>query len=83
MATKCCARVEEKLGDFDTVFSYTTPRMVMIKDRRLGLMMLFVQVAVFLYVIVYQILILQAYKRPGAVAGSVRMRLQAPSSAYR
>ena len=54
--TECGKRVERATGlDLDDVFAYTTPRMVVIKDRRLGLALMATQVAVFVYIVVYQV----------------------------
>lgn len=45
-------------------------------DRRLGLLFLSCQVGIALYVVVYQILLSQAYLRPGDIFGMVRMQVR-------
>lgn len=53
---RCASALEDRFGfDFDEVFAYKTPRITRIKDRRLGMTMVGINVAIFVYVVVYQV----------------------------
>jgi hypothetical protein len=65
------------------VFAYTTTRKVLIRDRYLGLTYIAAQIAILIYVVVYQIVLLQAYFEKGSIAGVTRMSLRRPTPEYR
>ena len=50
-SAKC---LESYLGDLDTFFAYRTPRVVAIRDRRLGIALLALQLIIAGYVVIYQ-----------------------------
>lgn len=50
----CC-----KLPDLDDVLSYRTLRTVKIRDRRLGCLMVSIQVGIFTYVVLYSLIAAQ------------------------
>jgi hypothetical protein len=58
-------------GDLDTTFSYASTRKLVIRDFRLGLFGLLLQVAIFSY-IVYEIIFLQVYRRDSSLSISLR-----------
>ena len=70
-------------GDLDSTFAYYTKANVAIRDKRLGLLNWFLMVAIFLYVIIYQIVLLQQYAKEGGVLGTVRLSLLEPELQYR
>eukprot|EP00455_Lapot_gusevi_P031187 TRINITY_DN3370_c0_g1_i3.p1 TRINITY_DN3370_c0_g1~~TRINITY_DN3370_c0_g1_i3.p1 ORF type:complete len:461 (-),score=130.75 TRINITY_DN3370_c0_g1_i3:262-1644(-) len=63
MSSACCWRLRTSLRsiDLDEVFSYQTSKIVVVKDRWLGLLRLLMVVLIFLYVIVYVIWFQQKY----------------------
>ena len=75
--------LEPYIGEIDTFFAYRTARTVAIRDRRLGLSLLFLQLSIAGYVIIYQIILQQSYLAPSDLVGSVRLQMLAPSSEYR
>jgi len=64
----------------DDTFAYTTLRTVRIRDRKLGLTMIALQVVIFVYVVLYAVLFQQQYKQMGLVTGTVRLQLLEPQS---
>lgn len=64
----------------DDFFSYTTVKLVVIKDRRLGIIHYVLQFAIFIYIVVYTILYEQRYLKLEAPYGSVRATIQEPPS---
>ena len=62
----------------DVFFAYRTARTVAIRDRRLGLTLLALQLIIASYVIVYQVILSQNYMSPSDLVGSVRLQMQAP-----
>ncbi|RYG54516.1 hypothetical protein EON66_07025, partial [archaeon] len=58
----------------DDVFSYTTTRTVVVRDRILGVTHRAVLITVLAYVIFYLILYKQLYRAAGAVMGNVRLQ---------
>ena len=71
------------IGPWDDAFSFSVPRTVRIRDWRLGCSLLAGQVAIGIYVILYVLLLQQAYLTPAALVGSVRLQLRAPDAAAR
>lgn len=64
--------------------SYETARKVRIRDSRLGIFYRVAQLGIALYVLAYNIIVLQAYlKEAVAITGSVRLRLREPDAPYR
>lgn len=75
-------RLRNPLASIDC--SYETVRKVRIRDSRLGIFYRVAQLAIGLYVLAYNIIVLQAYlKEAVAVTGSVRLRLREPDAPYR
>lgn len=75
-------RLKNSLSSLDC--SYATVRKVRIRDSRLGIFYRVSQLAIGLYVLAYNIIVLQAYlKEAVAVTGSVRLRLREPDAPYR
>lgn len=64
------------------MFAYTTNRKLLIRDRRLGLLFLACQVSIACYVLVYQIILRQAYLRSGTLTGLTRLQLKRPDILY-
>lgn len=75
--------LERHLGSLDELLPYITPRTVRIKDARLGISLLILQLAVLGYVVGYQLIYLQQYQVAGNVVAFSRMQLQRPTTAYR
>lgn len=73
----------DSVGDLDDVFAYKSVRTVRIRDRRLGLVFYAIQLAIFAYVIAYQIVLRQQYMKEYDVIASARMQLLRPSFNYR
>lgn len=67
----------------DDRLAYVTGRKVAIRDRRIGLLSLFIKILIFLYVIVYVVVLSQQYLKPSAISGISRLSLRRPSAAYR
>lgn len=81
---KGIGRVERALGcDCDDVCGYATVRTLRVRDRRLGLLHTFLQLAIFAYVVVTVVLVQQQYLRMGGISGSVRIDLGDPLPQYR
>jgi len=76
-------RVNAWVGPWDDAFSFSVPRTVRIRDWRLGCSLLAGQAAIALYVVLYVLILQQAYLTPAALVGSVRLQLRAPSAAAR
>eukprot|EP01059_Diplonema_ambulator_P010177 TRINITY_DN20180_c0_g1_i1.p1 TRINITY_DN20180_c0_g1~~TRINITY_DN20180_c0_g1_i1.p1 ORF type:complete len:536 (+),score=193.84 TRINITY_DN20180_c0_g1_i1:46-1608(+) len=47
--------------DLDDVFAYRTPKVVKIRDRRLGCARILIMLAVFVYIVVYEVIINKGY----------------------
>jgi hypothetical protein len=76
--------LEKYLGyDLDTLFAYRTPRIVAIRDMRLGLSLLSLQLCIGSFVLIYQVILAQNYMSLSDVVGSVRLQMLAPTSEYR
>jgi len=77
----CAARFKQV--DWNDWLSYTTPRVVRIKNWRLGLTQYVLMTAIFIYVIIFNVVLDQRYRLKAVdVVGSTRLQLRAPSSAY-
>lgn len=59
--------------DLDKLFSYRTPMLVLIKDRTLGLMAIFINLCILIYFVVYVIIIQKAYLAEEYSRGSALM----------
>lgn len=66
--------------DPDLLCSYSTGRKLEIRDRWLGLLFHFFRGGIAVYVVIYTIILGQAYLKPGDVVGVVRYTLRQPSS---
>jgi hypothetical protein len=75
----CCRRF---LGDLDTSFSYASPRKLVIKDFRLGLLGAALQLATVCY-IVYTLVFLQVYRRASSLSISLRTNVRQEAPFYR
>jgi hypothetical protein len=73
--------LENYVGDLDVFFAYRTARTVAIRDRRLGLTLLVLQLIIAGYVILYQVVLSQNYMSPSDLVGSVRLQMQSPKDA--
>ena len=63
----CCGK------DSDEVFSYYTPAIVRIKDRKLGLSKLFFQVGAFLWIVGYNIILKKGWAKTTGHTAVVRI----------
>lgn len=77
------AWLEPLTGNLDEFFAYRTNRTVAIRDRRLGISLLLLQLSIAGYVLVYQVILGQSYLAASDLVGSVRLQMLAPSDAYR
>ena len=68
--------------DLDSLFSYTTTRALVIRDWRLGAAGLGLKFAIFCYLILYQIILQQAYRRDSAISVSLRTRVRQGAEVY-
>ncbi|KAA0149765.1 hypothetical protein FNF29_05775 [Cafeteria roenbergensis] len=68
--------------DLDNVFAYSTPRFVKIRDRRLGMLNTLFKFFIFVYVVVYNVILLMGYKVQGDVVGTARLQPRAPDLKY-
>jgi len=69
--------------DCDDVCSYTTPRTVRIRDRRLGILHYAVLTAIFVQVVIRSVVVEQRYMKVGQIYGSVRVSLNEPLNRFR
>eukprot|EP01012_Entosiphon_sulcatum_P050914 TRINITY_DN6988_c0_g1_i1.p1 TRINITY_DN6988_c0_g1~~TRINITY_DN6988_c0_g1_i1.p1 ORF type:complete len:486 (+),score=96.69 TRINITY_DN6988_c0_g1_i1:51-1460(+) len=69
-------------GDLDETFSYVTFRKVKLRDRWLGLVNFFLQLAIFLYVIVWEIVLKKGYLLMEPPAGNTRISLECKADCY-
>lgn len=65
--------------DLDEVFAYQTPKVVILKDRMLGLIAIGLKVAIFLYIFVFQILYQGVHLYPDSIDGMFRVSLRNPT----
>ena len=71
------------IGPWDDAFSFSVPRTVRIRDWRLGCSLLAAQIGIALYVVLYTLILQQAYLRPAELVGSVRLQLRGPTTSAR
>lgn len=77
----CCP--ESLFGkDIDEVFAYQTPRVVIIKDRTLGLMKNILMLLIFIYVFIFTVLYQGAHFEQSAIEGVVRTQWQEPTKGW-
>lgn len=67
--------INKLVGDADRTFSYSTPRSLTIKDWRLGFANLVLKLGIFCYIIIYQVIFQQVYRRDSLLSTSVRTRV--------
>ena len=60
------------------VYTYTTPRNVVIKDHRLGFLNLFLQFLILIYIVIYVMVIQKGYLAVSPPAGTSRMTIREP-----
>lgn len=65
--------------DVDDIFYYMTPKVVIIKDRSLGLTKYGLTLLIFLYVVVYQVAYLGEHFKVEEVTGVARLQWQQPT----
>jgi len=65
--------------DVDDLFAYSTPRVVKIKDRSLGVIKLLLMLAIFCYIIVFQIAYKGEHFQEDEVEGISRLQWQQPT----
>ena len=66
-------------ANVDEVFSYSTPVVVRIRDRRLGLLRIVFSVLIFAYIGIYNIWYQRGYAKQGTLLGNSRITFQAPT----
>eukprot|EP00929_Paragymnodinium_shiwhaense_P122348 TRINITY_DN95024_c0_g1_i1.p1 TRINITY_DN95024_c0_g1~~TRINITY_DN95024_c0_g1_i1.p1 ORF type:complete len:483 (+),score=33.45 TRINITY_DN95024_c0_g1_i1:53-1450(+) len=66
--------------DVDSVFAYETPKIVRIQDRTLGILRLLLMLAVFIYIVVYNLWYKGQHFIMSKIHGVVRMQWQEPTS---
>lgn len=80
---RCFSRQARQIGDPDLTFGYSTPAFVKIRDRRLGLLYYTLLILIALYIVVYQVIIQQGYRKEGVIFGTARLQLREPSQSFR
>jgi len=70
------------MPDLDEVFAYQTPKIVVIKDRYLGILRLSLTVVIAIYIFVYTMLYLGKHLAVMDVNAVFRLSLQHPTSAF-
>lgn len=68
--------------DVDAVFAYQTPKAVKIKDRTLGLTRLWLTLAIFLYIVVFQVAYNGEHFEEEAIDGLHRLQFQQPTKGH-
>jgi len=66
--------------DPDDLLSYSTLKIVKIRDRRLGALHYLLQLGIFIYIIIYTIVIQQRYLKSEIPFGSIRSTIQEPAT---
>jgi len=66
--------------DLDEVFAYQTPKMVVLKDRKLGLLAIGLKVVIFVYIFIWLILYQGKHLAIADVDGVYRVTLQHPTA---
>eukprot|EP00823_Brevimastigomonas_motovehiculus_P007995 TRINITY_DN718_c0_g2_i1.p1 TRINITY_DN718_c0_g2~~TRINITY_DN718_c0_g2_i1.p1 ORF type:complete len:446 (-),score=72.12 TRINITY_DN718_c0_g2_i1:215-1552(-) len=69
--------------DWDEWFSYPTYKVVQVRDRYLGLMHYAFTLAILVYIVVFNVLLQQAFFEYDSVIGTISMSLKKPSSLTR
>ena len=75
----CCRRC---FANLDTSFSYSSPRDLVIKDFRLGVLGALLQATIFCYVL-YELIFLQSYRVDSSLSISLRTNVRQESPEYR
>ena len=68
---------QEKFGDLDDIFAYSTGKVVVLKDRFLGLLAIVLKLAILCYII-FTVVIDKGYYVIETPRGTTRMSLQIP-----
>ena len=76
-------RLCKYIGPWDDAFTFSVPRTVRIRDWRLGCTLIAAQVAIGIYVVLYVLVLQQAYLSQASLVGSVRLQLRSPAPAFR
>eukprot|EP01064_Diplonema_japonicum_P016510 TRINITY_DN2451_c0_g1_i1.p1 TRINITY_DN2451_c0_g1~~TRINITY_DN2451_c0_g1_i1.p1 ORF type:complete len:556 (+),score=134.37 TRINITY_DN2451_c0_g1_i1:77-1669(+) len=62
--------------DLDDILAYQTPRVVKVRDRRLGCARILIMIAIFIYIVIYEVILQKGYllkeEPTGAVTTSLR-----------
>jgi len=66
--------------DLDDVFAYQTPKMVVLRDRKLGLTAICLKIVIFVYIFIWLILYQGKHLAIADVDGTFRVTLQHPTS---
>lgn len=75
--------ITKYFGDPDIVFGYSTPATVRIRDCRLGVAFAVCEFLIFTYVVVYQVVLAQGYRKQGDLHGVVDFSIASPDAIYR
>ena len=67
--------------DLDNVFAYKTPKVVRIRDRRLGIARILITIAIFVYVVIYEAILQQGYLLKEVPQGAVITNIRRPTDA--
>ena len=82
-ASDWCGRLGARLVPYpDSTFAYSTQRSLTIKDWRLGAAGLVLKFGIFCYIIIYQVIFQQVYRRDSAISVSLRTRTLAGTAPY-
>ncbi|KAJ9444708.1 P2X receptor A [Diplonema papillatum] len=65
-----------RLLDLDDLFAYRTPRTVLIRDRKLGISRIAILIALFIYVVIYEVIVQKGYMIKETPTGYVRIGVQ-------
>jgi hypothetical protein len=74
----CGPRFEKLCGPADIFFGYRTPAVINIRDKRLGISFLIVEILILLYVILYSVILLQSHRERGVISGVSKLSLRSP-----
>ena len=67
--------------DCDSAFAYSTPKVVRLRDRRLGVAKILITAVIFGYVVIYEAILNQGYLSKEVPQGAVMTTLRRPSGA--
>jgi hypothetical protein len=75
-----CACLGDRIGgkDVDEVLAYQTPKVVVIKDRTLGILKFIFMGIIFFYVVIWQVLYKGSHFQMDQLSGVARIQLQQP-----